>query len=154
MSAEQREEYARNVAVMRADGSRHEVLLVATYLGRRYPLPEWRLDVREPDGRERCFEDRDAFDALIAYRIQLDQVGERLLCAGARTDVWPSGMGRSMGGGLKAYVMRYGEQTGLGDLVHIFDEAPQDLVGSVRQQREFFERWASFFFRDRVSSSD
>jgi hypothetical protein len=71
---------------------------------------------------------------------------------GARRDVWPSGMSRDMGGGLKAYVMRYGEQAHRKDLVHIFDEAPEALVGSVREQRDFFERWASFF-RDRLSSS-
>lgn len=57
-----------------------------------------------------------------------------------------------MGGGLKAYIMRYGEQTRGEDLVHIFDEAPEALVGSVQQQRDVFERWASFF-RDPLSPS-
>ena len=126
--------------------------LLAMPLGRNFPLPEWRLEVREAGGIERAFEAHDAFEALIAYRTEREAVGEKVLCIGARTDVWPSGMSRDMGGGLKAHVTRYGEQTRRDDLVYIFDEAPEDLVGTVREQRDFAERWISFF-RDRVSSS-
>lgn len=138
--------------MLRPDGSRYEVELEARYLGRNFPLPEWRLEVREEGRPARAFEARDVFDALIACRAERESHGEKLLCMGARTDVWPSGMSRDMGGGLKAYVMRYGEQAHRKDLVHIFDEAPEALVGSVREQRDFFEGWASFF-RDRLSSS-
>jgi hypothetical protein len=69
---------------------------------------------------------RDLFEALADLRQSLEEQGIRLFCNGARTDVWPSGMSRSMSGGRKAYVLRLG--THARDLVDIFDGAEPSLI--------------------------
>ena len=45
----------------------------------------------------------DAFEALCRVREQAEPDGWRVGVAGARHDVWPSGMARDQGGGLVAY---------------------------------------------------
>src|ERR1700733_16300281 len=59
----------------------------------------WTLEYRDADGRVHCYKERDLFEALREMRKGLESTGVQLLCAGARTDVWPSGMSRSMEGG-------------------------------------------------------
>jgi len=49
------------------------------------------------------FQGNDLFDAFLSLRQKLEEMNFRLLCAGSRHNVWPSGMSRSMGGGRKAY---------------------------------------------------
>jgi hypothetical protein len=87
------------------------------------------------------FEGRDLFEALAGLRSTLEAAGDQLLCNGARRDVFPSGMSRSMGGGRKAYVLRLGTPAKQGDLVDLFDPASPDLVGTVDKQREFRDAW-------------
>ena len=99
----------------------------------------WKLVFSAPGLQRQEFTARDLFDALVALRRELEKLGIKLLCAGARTDVFPSGMSRSMGGGRKAYVMRMG--TPASELVDIFDYAGPELVGGVDQQREFRDQW-------------
>jgi len=89
--------------------------------------------------RKRVFHGQDLFDALIALRTELDDAGWRLLCSGARFDVFPSGMSRSMGGARKAYIMRLGAPAT--DLIDVFDEAEPKSVGTVKQQKEFHDKW-------------
>ena len=88
------------------------------------------------------FSGSDLFEAQIALRLQLENIDARLLCAGARTDVFPSGMSRDMGGGRKAYITRIGAPSSRADLVDIFDFAEPKTIGSVEEQKAFHEKWA------------
>jgi len=80
------------------------------------------------------------FDALIGLRRQLDPIGVRLLCFGARKDSWASGMQRDMGAGLVAYLL---SSQDLHSLVQksIFEYAPSETIGTVEEQREYAEKW-------------
>jgi hypothetical protein len=83
----------------------------------------------------------DFFEALIALRHELAQSGQKVLCAGARRDVFPSGMSRSMGLARKAYRMRLGVATKMDDLVDIFSFAGAESIGTVEEQELFFQQW-------------
>ena len=72
----------------------------------------------------------EAFNAIQALRQYLEAKGYRLLCVGARPDVVPSGISRSMGGGRQAYFIRSGKQAT--ELIDIFDYAEPALVGTVQ----------------------
>ena len=93
------------------------------------------------------FKGDDLFKALCSLREALEKVGAQALCAGARPDVFPSGMARGMGGGRKAYITQIGFPALRTDLVDIFDYAPPEAVGSVIEQKVFHEEWADFFRR-------
>lgn len=56
---------------------------------------------------------------------------------GAQADVWPSGMARDQGGGLRA--VRVGEDR-VGDLVDVFAPADPDTVTTVAAQRAETDR--------------
>ena len=84
---------------------------------------------------------RDLFEALVNMRQDLERSDCQLLCAGARADVTPSGMSRSMTGGRKAYVIHLGQPASLDELVDIFEYAAPDLVGTVKQQQRYLEQW-------------
>lgn len=91
--------------------------------------------------QQREFSGDDLFDALVKLRTQLERHGCQLLCKGARPDVFPSGMSRSMGGGRQAYIMRLGKPARMEDLVDIFDFAAAEQVDVVDAQKEFREKW-------------
>src|SRR5688572_29170715 len=55
-------------------------------------------------------EGSDYFDALVALRRQLEAQSTLIRVNGAGRNVWPSGMSRSMGGGIQAYRMTLGSQ--------------------------------------------
>jgi hypothetical protein len=101
----------------------------------------WQLEFCGVDGSILCFKATDLFEALRAMREDLERDGCQLLCAGARPDVTPSGMSRSMSGGRKAYIVRQGSPASRTDIVDIFDYAEPKLVGTVQQQREYFHAW-------------
>lgn len=81
----------------------------------------------------------DYFNRPVELRLKVERQGHRLLCAGCRPEVWPSGMSRDMGGGRKAYVHCRGYPTE--HLVDIFDPAATEAVGTVQQQRDFIADW-------------
>ena len=83
----------------------------------------------------------DFFDALCKIRTQLWE--ERLIpfCYGASLNVYPSGMGRDMGRGLKAYQMTKGKHATIADLVDIFAEGPDVIPATIETQKEFWEEW-------------
>jgi hypothetical protein len=108
----------------------------------------WELRYSTPNQGQRIYGGRDLYEALQNLRQDLEPEGVRILCAGARTDVAPSGMGRSMGGGRKVYILKIGQQA-TSDLVDIFDPAEPDLIGTVEEQRAYFERWSQYF-QDRL----
>jgi hypothetical protein len=82
----------------------------------------------------------DQFECLLQLRNEVEPLGYRILVNGARRNVWPSGMGRDMGGGRKAFVLVLGVP-GRPDLVDIFEPAPESEIARVEDQRAFFERW-------------
>ena len=67
-------------------------------------------------------------DATVSWRIGV---------AGAQADVWPSGMARDQGGGLRAYRMS-SEQ--VGDLVDTFEPVDPATVTTVARQRAEADR--------------
>lgn len=83
----------------------------------------------------------DYFEAFCAIRLELEK--ERLIpfCYGASLNVYPSGMSRNMGDGVKAYKLSTGQQAKMKDLVHIFSEGPDVIPSYVSRQREFFDEW-------------
>lgn len=103
--------------------------------------PPWALTVNGGDFHERRFVGDDLFGALIALRQDLEQRGGKLLCAGARRDVYPSGMSRSMGGARQAYFIKLGEPATV--LVDIFDRADASDVGTIDEQSAYKARWAA-----------
>ena len=79
----------------------------------------------------------DAFEALCLIREELEPFGWRIGVAGAQVDVWPSGMARDQGGGLRAYRMT-GER--VGDLVDTFEPVDPQTVTTVALQLAETER--------------
>jgi len=99
----------------------------------------WQIQLNNFEENVICFRETDLYKAMQALREYLEGKGCQLLCAGARPDVAPSGMSRSMGGGRQAYVMHLGKQAT--EFVDIFDYAAPALVGTVQKQREYFKAW-------------
>jgi len=87
------------------------------------------------------FEADNLCKALVCLRYSLEEKECKLLCNGSRKDVIVSGMSRQMGGGRKAYVVRLGCQALKEDMVDIFDYAEPQYVGTVSQQKEFYNEW-------------
>jgi hypothetical protein len=85
-------------------------------------------------------ESSNYFDALIALRKELESLDIKLLCFGARKDVWASGMQRDMGAGLMAYLLSANGE-GRKPEQSIFDFAPPETVGTVNEQREYADAW-------------
>ena len=83
---------------------------------------------------------KDCFAALQQLRRVLSKEGLDLLCYGASRDVYPSGMGRSMGGGRKAYRNVIG-QPARDPVVSIFDSGPEIIAASVDEQESFHRQW-------------
>jgi|GEM_PF-2318912 len=77
----------------------------------------------------------DAFEALCLVRGELEPQGWRLGVAGALPDVWPSGMARDQGGGLRAYRV-----TPEGGLVDTFAPVDPATVTTVEIQRANVDR--------------
>jgi hypothetical protein len=87
----------------------------------------------------------DYFDALCRIREQLAVVGHTLHCYGASRNVFPSGMARDMGAGLKAYRLQMGRSSDLADLVSIFASGPDVEPVSVADQEAFYDAWLRSF---------
>ena len=83
----------------------------------------------------------DFFEALCRVREQLEPSGRQLLCYGASLDVFPSGMTRDMGVGLRAYRLKMGVNSGPDDLVEILATGPDILPATVKQQEAYYRRW-------------
>jgi hypothetical protein len=83
----------------------------------------------------------DFFEAMCQIRKQLEVAGWRPVCYGSSLNVYPSGMARDMGSGLKAYRLELGRPATMADLVSIFDTGPDVNPSSVEEQKNFFERW-------------
>jgi hypothetical protein len=104
----------------------------------------WILEFTSPVTEKLSFMEGDVFECLTQLRLELAKSGYKPLCAGARLDVYPSGMARDMGNGLSAQVMSTEPTTEWKDVqhVHIFDYAEPDSIASVEEQFNYF---GSFF---------
>ena len=102
----------------------------------RHAPPECRIRLI---GLEREFEGAgpDFFEALCRLREQLEPSRRVLVCYGASRNVWPSGMCRDMGTGLRAYRLTSGTQTSAEDLVDILATGPDVQPATVAEQRAF-----------------
>jgi hypothetical protein len=92
-------------------------------------------------GREITARALDFFEACCQIRSQLEAIGWRPVCYGSSLNVYPSGMARDMGRGLKAYRLELGRHAGMADLVSIFDTGPDVSPSSVEEQKVFWESW-------------
>jgi len=126
------------VEVQRADGT-IQALRVNTYQIVETGL--WKFSILIDGVIDRNYICDDLFEAMIEWRKDLERDGIALLCAGARQDVFPSGMSRSMSGGRKAYVTRIGEPANGSDLIDIFAYSPYATVGTVQEQSAFHALW-------------
>lgn len=83
----------------------------------------------------------DFFQALCDVRDLLAEDGLIPFCYGASLNVYPSGMARDMGQGLKAYKLAVGRHARTGDLVEIFAEGLDVSPASVAAQEQFYRDW-------------
>ncbi len=83
----------------------------------------------------------DCFAALQIMRREAEGRNWKICCKGARRNVWPSAMSRSMGGGVKAYVLEMGRQGRVDSLVDIFDDDDPESYSSVADQEVFATAW-------------
>ncbi len=123
------------IKVLLEDGSTRDCQLEI------FPTPTSKLVLHDLGSETQEFEGTDLFEALLQLRANLEQRGIRVLCNGARVDIYPSGMSRSMSAGRKAYLVRMGMRAELNDLVDIFDYADASLMGTVAQQADFRKKW-------------
>ncbi len=98
----------------------------------------WIIEFTSPMIKKLKFTNRDVFECLTNLRQELVKYNCRVLCNGARIDVYPSGMCRDMGSGLVAYIFKNGESVSEKDLVSIFDYADPELIASVEEQYNFY----------------
>jgi hypothetical protein len=86
-------------------------------------------------------QESDFFEALASIRRRLQAEGLMPCCYGASLNVFPSGMARDMGRGLKAYKLTPGRQAKNADLVGIFDEGIDVVPTDVDAQEQCFRNW-------------
>lgn len=103
--------------------------------------PPWTLTSTGLGGVDETIQGETLFDALLGLRRKLEDAGYKLICAGARRNVYPSGMARSMGSARLAYAMEIGKSAH--ELVDIFDEAEPGQVGTVAEQEQYRQLWIS-----------
>ena len=101
----------------------------------------WQIVIQHTSFSEQSFEAQDLFTALQSIRNYLAMHGWRLLCYGARNDVYPSVMSREFTGGRTAYILLIGQRTQRSDLVDIFDATTDDHIGTVSDQEAYYCAW-------------
>lgn len=83
----------------------------------------------------------DFLESFCKIREQLESIGLKPNCYAADQRSYPSGMSRSMGGGLRLYRLTLGSPARISDLVHMFDSGENVVPASVGDQRQFFDTW-------------
>ncbi len=107
-------------------------------LVRRSPDPSFWMNLTA-DGINESASSNDYFDTFAKIRKRLAGKSIYPLCYGASKDIWPSGMSRDMGQGLKAYRLVLGKKAR--ELYNIFETG--DDIDPVHPdiQKEFAEKW-------------
>lgn len=96
--------------------------------------PPWALVLSWGDV-ELASDGNDSFECLTNLRLELESKSWQICCAGARIDVYPSGMSRQMSAGRKAYVHSPDPSAGGNYLIDIFDASHRSICGTVAEQR-------------------
>lgn len=113
--------------------------------------PNWTLEFTSPITDKLSFTETDVFECLTQLRLELAKYGCKPLCAGARKDVYLSGMHRDMGSGLSAQIMSLGSEVNWEDIqVGIFDYAEPDLIASVEEQWNYYGSLFSFSYELKI----
>ena len=117
---------------------------------------EWTLEFTWTITEKLSFTEGDVFECLTKLRLELAKYGYRPLCAGARLNVYPSGMARDMGNGLSAQVMSTEPALDWQDVIHvsIFDYAEPELIASVEEQFNFFGSRFSVSYELKIQHDD
>src|ERR1700722_11377739 len=92
-------------------------------------------------GKELSTVDTTYWGALNKIRFELDAEKILLKCYGCSRNVWPSGMGLSMGTGGIAYKIFPAKKGDRKDLVSIFDSGLDVDPCTFNEQKEFHEQW-------------
>lgn len=131
----------RPVSIQLSDGQicTGDLVSFTKYASAASPAGACCLELQIENGGNFSQESNDYFGALIKMRGQLEPHRIKLLCWGARKDVWASGMQRDMGAGLIAYHLV--KSDGCPSQQSIFDYAPPETIGSVDEQRQYAEAW-------------
>lgn len=129
------------VKVQLADGrvSNAELVSFAKYRSDSYAGATC-LELQIENSGHFYHESHSYFDALIDLRKELEPLQIKVLCFGARKDVWASGMQRDMGAGLVAYLLS-AKAEGRKPEQSIFDYAPPETIGTVDEQHKYHEDW-------------
>ncbi|WP_459665169.1 hypothetical protein [Novosphingobium sp. 11B] len=102
-------------------------------------------------GEAHFAEEADFFEALRTIRRRaLEPLGLIPFCYGASLKVWPSGMARDMGQGLKAYKIESGVQAS--ELVGIFDSGADIIPAKVDLQEHYARDWIASLQRTSTES--
>lgn len=83
----------------------------------------------------------DYFEGFCEIRKELEKEDIYPLCLGSSMDVYPSGMSRSMGGGMKGYRLSLGKQARMTDLVSVFEASKEVTPSKVTDQTDYFKKW-------------
>ncbi|MBF0525363.1 MAG: hypothetical protein HQK56_09735 [Deltaproteobacteria bacterium] len=83
----------------------------------------------------------DFFEAFVKLRLILEKDHLIPFCYGASLNVYPSGMCRDMANGLAAYKLQLEKEPTMDDLVNIFDKGHDVIPASVKNQKEYFNKW-------------
>ncbi len=107
----------------------------------------WRVTLQSKILGMYSSESDDLFQCLCDIRLQLEAIGSRIACAGARIDAFPPARSRMQSGG--SIVELYSQRDGGSKVqINIFDDAPIDLIATVNVQamayRKFLESNAIF----------
>jgi len=138
-------EFSYEIPVRVPDGSLVRGNVVGTESPQGYNLEfEW-LDKQPDDVTPTigAFAQDDYFEAFLTVRRHLEDDGCELLCKGSAVNVWPSGMSRAMGGGIKAYELSLGKEASTSCLVDIFEADPEVEYSQILQQEKHFQQWLS-----------
>lgn len=125
---------------------RHEIALSGGGHGETAVITEYEADdvcrlTCTYRGKTIEAEARDFFEALCRIRRQLEPEGLIPHCYGASLNVYPSGMARDMGLGLKAYRLTKGVHARMTDLVEILETGTDVTPASVDAQEAFWREW-------------
>lgn len=101
------------------------------------------LTLLASDGRSWSARGWNMFEAFTSLRRQVDPMGLKLCCQGARTQATISGMAADMGRGMMVYRINDGRVASRRDLVGIFDPAPLAEIGTVEDQAAYRELWVN-----------
>jgi hypothetical protein len=102
----------------------------------------WEISIAVPELFDFSACSHDLFEAFKILREKAENVNVKFMCNGARENVYPSPMMRSMGGGSVAYELTLGRQARRSDIVNIFDYT-EEVIVSVSAQESFYQKWLS-----------